>query len=120
MSRASISILVFGIYLTLLGIILVTVPNLLLGLFGLPTTQEVWIRVVGMLLVLLSGIYYQTVRHDATAIMGITVPLRASVIVFFAAFVLLDLVEPIILLFGAVDLAAAVWTALALRADARS
>jgi hypothetical protein len=35
---------------------------------------------------------------------------RASVILFFAAFVLADLVKPIALLFGGGDLVAAAWT----------
>ena len=120
MSRSALSILIFAIYVTLLGAVLVIVPNLLLSLFGIPPTQEVWIRVVGMLLLLISGLYYQMVRHDLTPIIRVTVPLRASVIVFFTAFALLDLVSPLLILFGAVDLAAAVWTALALRADSRS
>jgi hypothetical protein len=40
---------------------------------------------------------------------------RALVIVFFVAFVVLGLAEPLLIGFGLVDLAAAIWTALALR-----
>jgi len=32
-----------------LGLGLLLVPNLLLGLFGFPPSREVWIRVVGLL-----------------------------------------------------------------------
>jgi len=39
-----------------------------------------------------------------------TVPVRLSVIVFFAAFVFAGLAPPVLLLFGAVDFVAAVWT----------
>ncbi|MFL6199206.1 MAG: hypothetical protein ACJ76J_08525 [Thermoanaerobaculia bacterium] len=46
-----------------------------------------------------------------------SVPVRASVIGFFAAFVLLDLTRPVLLLFGLVDLACAGWTAWALRTE---
>lgn len=40
-------------------------PNVLLAIFGIPATQEVWIRVVGMLVGFL-GYYY--VRHGAGAV----------------------------------------------------
>jgi len=49
MSKAAFTVKAFGVYLVLLGIALVLVPNLLLGLFGIPSTSEVWIRVVVLL-----------------------------------------------------------------------
>ena len=52
MSNTAKSVFVFAIYLFLLGITLLVTPNVLLTLFAYPTTEEVWIRVVGMLLVL--------------------------------------------------------------------
>ena len=57
MSKSARTIFIFGLYLGFLGIVLLVTPNLLLGIFQLPSTNEVWIRVVGMLLFLL-GIYY--------------------------------------------------------------
>lgn len=56
MSKSARSVFIFGLYLGVLGIILLVTPNFLLGVFQLPSTNEVWIRVVGMLLFLL-GIY---------------------------------------------------------------
>jgi hypothetical protein len=115
MSKPARTIFVFGIYLAVLGVTLMTVPNLLLGVFGLPTTQEVWIRVVGML-VLILGIYcLQAARHEWDGFIRTSVPVRMSVIAFFAAFVLAGLVSPLLLLFGVADFAAAAWTWLALR-----
>ena len=49
MSRAAVSLFVFGIYLLLLGTVLMVAPNAFLALFGLPSTHDVWIRVVAML-----------------------------------------------------------------------
>lgn len=39
----------FGIYLIGLALVLMTIPNTLLAVFGIASTQENWIRVVGML-----------------------------------------------------------------------
>ena len=98
-----------------MGAILLVVPNVLLSVFGLPMTSEVWIRVTGML-VLLLGIYYVILaRGESMLFFRLTVYLRSSVIVFFTAFVLLGLAAPALILFGAVDLAGAIWTGLALR-----
>jgi hypothetical protein len=40
-SRAATSILAFGVYLMILGVLLLAAPNVLLGLVGYPTTDEV-------------------------------------------------------------------------------
>lgn len=117
MSRAARSVYVFGFYMAVLGIVLVAAPNLLLTLNGLPTTSEVWIRVVGVLVLCLAVYYLLAARHELTEFFRWTVFVRASVMVFFAAFVVLGFVRPVFVVFGVVDLAAATWTALALRAD---
>lgn len=117
MSKAARSLLVFGIYLVALGLFLLIAPNTLITLFGLPETHDVWIRVVGMLLVFLAYYDIQAARHELASFFRWSVVARAAVIVFFAVFVLLKWVEPILLLFGAIDLAGALWTAIALRQD---
>lgn len=120
MSKAARSVFVFGIYLVALGLFLLIAPNTLITLFGLPETHDVWIRVVGMLIFLLSYYAIQAARNEVTEFIRWSVVARAAAIVFFAGFVLADLVKPILLLFGGVDLAAAVWTHLALRSDAKA
>jgi hypothetical protein len=118
MTRAAFSVFVFSIYLYALGAILVVAPNVLLGLFGITETVEVWVRVVGML-VLIIGLYYTTAaRHEQTAVLRATVVGRTAVLIFFVAFVAAGFAPPVLILFGVVDAAAATWTALALKADA--
>ena len=115
MSNPAKSVYFFGLYLVGLGAILLVIPNLLLSVFGLPPTGEVWVRVVGMV-VLLLGVYYVVLaRGESTLFIRLTVYLRSSVIVFFTAFVLLGLASPPLIMFGAVDLLGAIWTGLALR-----
>ena len=117
MSRAARSVYVFSFYLVVLGVVLVATPNLLLSLNGLPATSEVWIRVVGVVVLCLAVYYLLAARHELTEFFRWTVFVRASVMVFFAAFVVLGFVQPVFVVFGVADLAAAIWTALALRAD---
>jgi len=117
MSRAAKSIFYFGIYVLLLGGILIVAPNVLLNIFKVPETSEVWIRVAGVM-VLLIGYYYVRAATDEkglTKFFRWTIYTRSSVIVFFSIFVLLNYVQPILILFGVFDLAGAIWTALALR-----
>lgn len=49
MSKPALTLKWFGIYLLMLGAGLALLPNLLLSLFLIPPTDEVWIRVVGVL-----------------------------------------------------------------------
>ena len=106
----STSVRVFGLYLLGLALVLMTVPNTLLALFGMPTTQDPWIRVAGMLVGLIGFLYARYASHADRRFFEITVQLRASVIVFFLAFVLLASAPWQLVLFGAVDLTGAAWT----------
>jgi len=117
MSSSARSVFVFGIYLLLIGLGFLIVPNTMLGLFGIPATSEPWIRVVGMLLLLLAFYYTQAARVELTDFFRWTVPARASVIVFFAAFVLLGYAPAALIMFGVVDLLGAIWTWLSLRSS---
>ena len=119
LGEAGFSVFVFGIYLLALGATLLVAPNALLGLFRLPATEDVWIRVVGMLVLYLGAYYIVAALAEQRAFMQATVPLRAGVILFFGAFVFIGLAPPMLILFGVVDLIGAGWTAWALRRQAR-
>jgi hypothetical protein len=117
MSRAAKSLFVFGIYLCVLGLILLLVPNLILRVFRVPPTSEVWIRINGMLVLCLSFYYVKAARHELTVFIRWTVWTRVAVMFYFAAFVLLVSAPKALLLFGLIDLLAATWTWLALKKD---
>lgn len=116
MSKAAVSMRVFGGYLVLIGFSFLVVPNFMLGLFGFPTTIEPWIRIVGMLALILSYYYIRSASFELTEFFRLTVHARMLVIVVFAVMVVLELSQPMLILFGAVDLAGALWTGWALRA----
>src|SRR5512140_3180127 len=118
MSSVGRSLVVFGWYLVGFGALLVVAPNPALGLFGLPPTGEVWIRVVGVLVLVIGYFDVRVGREGLPLFARVTVHARVAVFCLFAAFVLAGLVKPILLLVGAVDLAGALWTAAALRREA--
>ena len=112
MSKAALSMFVFVLYVILLGVILMVIPNALLAIFGLPATTEVWIRLVGMLVFLIGYYYIRASRNEKEMISFYrwTVHARSSVIVFFIIFVAFGFVKLILILFGVKDLFAAIWT----------
>jgi len=115
MSYPAKTVFAFGCYLLPLGAILLLVPNLLLSLFRIPQTHEVWIRVVGML-VLFFGVYYVlAARVELRPFIIWSAWERLAVFIFFCAFVLAGLAPAVLILFGTVDLAGAFWTWSALR-----
>jgi len=115
MSRAATSILVFGVYVMIMGVLLLAIPNVLLALVGYATTNEVWIRVLGVVTLSLGYYYVVAGRNEVTSFFKASLFARPSLIVFFAVFVAAGIAEPVLIAFGVIDLLAAVWTALALR-----
>jgi len=117
MSKSARSVFVFSLYLFVLGIILIVIPNNLLDMFSMPKTNEVWIRVVGMLVLILGFYYFQASRSEIKIFFQWTVYVRIAVLLFFIAFVLLGFAPPILILFGFIDAIAALWTQLSLRSE---
>ena len=119
MSRSAVSILVFGVYLVILGSMLVLFPNPLLSLVHIPPTNEVWIRLSGMLLLILAFYYIMAARSGIKEFFRWTIYTRLSALFILLAFVALELASPVIILFWLGDLAGATWTGLALRSEKR-
>jgi len=110
MSKSAISVLVFGIYLAIIGLMLLIVPNLLIVSFGIEPTSEVWIRLSGILLMAIATYYYLGARYEIIVIFKATAFIRSTIIFFFSAFALLDMVSPSIIIFSVIDLIGGLWT----------
>ena len=117
MSNAAKSVLVFGIYLVVIGLGFLVVPNTPLALFGFPTTNEPWIRVVGLLVLILAYYYIQAARSEMQPFFRFTVHARPLVLVCFIVFVALGFAQPMLIVLGVADLLGAIWTGLALRSS---
>jgi hypothetical protein len=117
MKKSSTTLIVFGVYLIGMGVGLLFTPNMVFGILGLPATDEVWPHVVGLLALVLAFYYITAGRADLKPFAKATVPARIAVFVGFAAFVVMGLVGPVMILLGSVDLLGALWTGWALKAE---
>ncbi|MES2317996.1 MAG: hypothetical protein V4631_10940 [Pseudomonadota bacterium] len=117
MSKAAQSVRYFGVYVMGLGVLLMTVPNLLLAIFSISPVTDVWIRVVGVLAFNIGIYYWFAAATGSRAFFTATVWARGFVLLAFGAFVGLGLVSPLLILFALLDVAGAVWTWLALQSE---
>jgi len=115
MSPAAKSVYYFGFYLYLVSLTLVFFPNILLGVLHIPETNEVWIRVLGVLVGLIGFYYHRSGAKNISAFFPLTVPTRTVVLLSFIVFVVLKMASPVLIGFGAVDFAGALWTMMALK-----
>lgn len=117
MKKSSTSLMFFGVYLIGMGLGLLLMPNMVLKIFGIPATDEVWPHVVGALALVLAYYYLSAARADLRIFAQWTVPARIGVFAAFTAFVFAGLVGPVMILLGSVDLLGALWTGWALRGE---
>jgi hypothetical protein len=110
MSPAAKSVYYFGFYLYLTGLTLIFVPNLFLKTLHLPESNDVWIRVVGVLAFCIGYYYHRTGAENITALLKHTIPTRIFVCISFTTFAALDFVSPILVVFGVIDLLGALLT----------
>lgn len=116
MSSAARSVHVFGLYLVAVGVIALAVPNLLFEMLNVPVTDEPWIRILGIVVMVLGSYYLVAARNDMVALF------RATVAGRIVAGVALALIVGVwgywsAVMFGVVDVVGAIWTWIALRQD---
>ena len=119
MSKTAFTIKAFGIYLLVLGAGLILVPNLLLSVFGMAQTTEVWIRVVGVVVLNIGVYYWFAAKSEALPLFKASVYTRSFVLVAFAVFAALGFASPVLILFGAADFAGAIWTHVTIKGEAQ-
>ena len=118
MTRAAFTVRAFGYYLLVLGVILIIAPNMLLAMSFMPTTSEVWIHVLGVVVFNLGVYYIYAAKCEATAFFKASIYTRTFVLLAFAAFWLLGPAHPMLVAFGAVDFLGGLWTWRALKSAA--
>jgi hypothetical protein len=117
MSKAAVSIFVFGWYIFANAIILILAPNMMLSTLGLAPTKEPWLRLLGIMTLALSFYYLLAAREKVLPFFRWTILGRATVFVGVTALAIAGLVPAVIVSFAVIDGAGAMWTAAALRAE---
>lgn len=116
MSKAAVSVFVFGCYILVNAIILIAAPNVMLAGLGWEPTREPWLRLLGLMTLALSFYYIQAAREEVRAFFRLTTWGRSLILVGTVGLAAAGLVPPVIVIFGVLDAAGALWTAAALRA----
>lgn len=114
MDSSTVSIFVFGIYLVFVGAGFLFIPNIVLPLFKFPRTNEPWIRVMAILVMIIALFYLVAACYILPVIYWTTVFGRIFVFLSFAALVLTKKAQPMLLMFGVIDLLGAAWTLITL------
>ena len=120
MTNTAKTIFYFGLYVIVLGAILISIPNVLLTTFGFEETKEPWIRVLGVVVAALGYYYVVAAKSNARAFFNATVYGRGWVFLAFAALAAVGMAKPVLVFFGAADLLGAIWTFMAQRSDAQA
>ena len=119
MSKTAFTIKASCCYILALGLGLVLVPNMVLSLLRMAPTSEIWIRVLGVVMINIGVFFWVAARTEAIALFRASVYIRPLAMLWFGAFVLLGLVSPVLLVFGVIETAGALWTWLTLKSETR-
>jgi hypothetical protein len=103
------SLTVQMVYVAITGLQLIFVPNFLLGLFGLAPTNEIWIRILGLIVFILAILYRAIIKSNDSLVIMSTIwgRLVAGFGIITLSFVF---GQPVLSLFALVDIATATWT----------
>ncbi len=112
---AARSLQVFGLYLCATGLALLMAPALVLAPLQLPVPQDAWIRLLGIVALALGSTDVLAARAGVLLLVRWSVWRRLGAGVAMLALVAAAVAPPAVVLFAVLDLAAAGWTAVALR-----
>jgi hypothetical protein len=105
-----VSMRVHAFFVALTGLQLIFTPNMLLRMFGFEPTTEIWIMVMGVIIVSLSPMYYQLSKSSDSTLVRTTVFMRFFVATSLVLFALLGKAALTIVLFAGIDFATAIYT----------
>jgi hypothetical protein len=117
MSQSALSMIVFGGYLLIAGVVFIVDPNPLITFLGFDPVTDVWIRVAGLIVVIVSYYYFMAVKEKAYNFFRWTAFARLPIFFVYLGFVILDLSPPVLLVFGVFETGCAIWTGLALKKE---
>jgi hypothetical protein len=115
-SPAARTVQIWGLYALGVGLVLLLVPNVLLDVLRIPTTDEPWIRIMGVLALAIGVYYLGGARTGAPVFFRATVAGRVVVAV---GIVVLAVVWGYwaAILFAVAEVISALWTWTALRSE---
>ncbi len=110
MNRANKSILIFGIYSLVMGIVLLFIPHYILPIFNLPVSGEPWLNLLGFVLMCSSYYYIRSAFSDNTQFAVYTTHTRFAAPLAVAYLILSGKSDWYFLSFGIIDGLGGLWT----------
>lgn len=121
MGHAAKTMLYFSLfYMIPAGATMLLAPDLPLRLADLPREGQTWIRLMGVVVLILAYYYHNLARMDVRDFFRWTVHTRGSITFVFALMVPVFDLPPIVVAFALPDLLGAAWTWWGLRQDGHS
>ncbi len=108
--RSMWSLLIFGSYALIMGLVLLVVPETVLPWFGLSEYEGTWVHVLGFVLCCSAYYYIAAARLGSRGFAWLTVHTRLAAPLVMLALVLAGKAEVTVLLFGLVDGLGGLWT----------
>jgi hypothetical protein len=109
-TKKHFSLTIQTIYELLTGLQLIFIPNILLATFGFEPTNEIWIKVMGVLVLSAAIFYYTLSKNPYTEIVRASVFMRVLIASGFVLLVVTGQVKATLILFAGIDAATAIWT----------
>lgn len=119
MSKAAVSIFVYGLYALGAGLVFLFAPNMALPLYGMPPAADHWIMTVAILTLGLAYYYLTAARNENRGFFEMSWKGRLWFFTATLVTVLLNKAPIGMILVGATDLLMAFWTFWALRQDTK-
>lgn len=114
MKSPALTLKIWAAYVVATAIGLLLAPNLVLAPLGFAPTQEIWVRVAGLIAGILGYYYWAGATTNSRTFFMATVFGRCIFFIGCVALVLLAAAPWQVVLLGAVDLVGAAWTRIAL------
>ncbi|WP_276133085.1 hypothetical protein [Polluticoccus soli] len=115
MKHVRLSLLIFSAYVAVMGSVLLFAPLAILPIFDLPTAGDVWIRLLGFVLLSSSVYYIGAARLGFTPFAWWTVYTRAFAPVLIVILIAMKLAPIQLISCGIVDGLGGLWTYWALK-----
>jgi hypothetical protein len=116
MNKSALSIMVWGLYEIGVGLGFLLIPNVVLPIFGFPTTTEVWIRVLALVVLALAVYHIYCAQNNVIPFFQITIPGRIGFAISLVILFLMGLSGAGLILFAVIEILGAAWTWSTLRA----
>lgn len=117
MSSAARSVYCFAFVFVMGGVGLLLIPHIVLPMLSLPSANDLFVRLLGLVMLILAYYYIRAARRELTDFFLWTVHARITGFGFYVVFYLLDIAPLVLLGLGVVDLLGALWTRWAIRSD---